>query len=302
MYKKYILIKLLMLLFSMPLLAQINITDDRGQQIQLEHPAQRIVSLAPHITENLFRIGAGRRLVAVVEYSDYPLVATQIERVGSFNKVDLERVIELKPDLVVAWGEGTPASQLRHLEQLGIKVLRESPHSFGDIADSLTRLGVATGFEGNAQRQVDEIEQRLAILRQRYRDARPVKLFYQLWQQPLITLNREQLINQMIELCGAINPFADRSEMAPRVGLEGVVAANPDIIVAGMQKRKRRIGIDENWRSYWSPWQQITAVKENLLFAMPADLAHRPTMRALDGVEKMCKMVDQARSTLALRH
>ncbi|WP_036231007.1 cobalamin-binding protein [Marinobacterium jannaschii] len=302
MYKKYILIKLLLLLFSTPLLAWINITDDSGRQIRLEQPAKRIVSLAPHITENLFRIGAGRTLVAVVEYSDYPLVATQIERVGSFNKVDLERVAELKPDLVVAWGEGTPAHQLSRLEQLGIKVLRESPRSFNDIAASLTRLGSATGFELNARRQVSQMEQRLGVLRRRYRDASPVKLFYQLWQQPLITLNRQQLIHQMIELCGAVNPFADRIEMAPRIGLEGVVEANPDLIVAGLQKRKRRIGIDENWRNYWAPWHQITAVREDLLFSIPADLTHRPTMRALDGVEQMCKMVDQARSTLAVRH
>ncbi len=299
MYKKYILIKLLLWLIPCSLLAQINVSDSQDGPVAADAPAQRIVSLAPHITENLYRIGAGGQLVATVEYSDYPAPARRLPRVGSYNRLNLEQVIALEPDLVIAWEAGTPPLQLARLEQFGIRVVRDNPTTFAELAAALRRLGELTGHGPAAEALAREVERRSAQVRDANRLRPPVKLFYQLWQQPLMTLNQTQLIHHMIETCGAVNPFARRPEAAPRINLEAVLAANPDLIVAGVRSGQEAQGLPDDWQQFWQPWSQITAVREQLLFSVPTDLTHRPTLRALEGMEQICAAVEQARNRLA---
>lgn len=296
MHKKYILNLVAFAWFSLlsaPVLSEVRVVDDLGRSLVLSQPAERVISLAPHITENLYSVGAGEQLVAAVSYSDYPEAAKALPRVGDFANLNIERILSLKPDLVVAWIDGSSSAQLGRLEQLGIPVLRESPDSFAEIATSLRRLGVLTGNDREAERVAADLEARVGYLRERFQAQPPLTVFYQLWHQPLITSNRSQLIDRIVRLCGGRNIFADRPEIAPRVNLEAVIAADPDVILSGVEKH------DPQWREQWKRWTQMKAVKHGFLFATDADQVHRATLRALAGAEAVCEQFDQARQTLA---
>ena len=295
MHKKYILNLVAfawLSLLSATVLSEVRVVDDLGQPLVLSQPAKRVISLAPHITENLYSVGAQEQLVAAVSYSNYPQAAKTLPRVGDFANLNIERILSLKPDLVVAWIDGSSSAQLGRLEQLGIPVLRESPDSFAEIATSLRRLGMLTGNNREAERVARDLEARVGYLRERFQAETPLTVFYQLWHQPLITSNRSQLIDRIVRLCGGRNIFADRPEIAPRVNIEAVIAADPDVILAGVEKH------DPQWREQWQRWTQMKAVKNGFLFAVDADQIHRATLRAITGAEAVCRQLDQARQKL----
>lgn len=296
MHKKYILNLITfawLSLLSTSTLSEVRVVDDLGQPVVLPQAAKRVISLAPHITENLYSVGAGKQIVAAVSYSDYPEAAKTLPRVGDFANLNIERILSLKPDLVVAWIDGSSAAQLERLEQLGIPVLRESPDSFAEIAASLRRLGVLTGHDVEAERVATDLELRIARLRDRFQEQTLLTVFYQLWHQPLITSNSSQLIDRIVRLCGGRNIFADRPEIAPRVNIEAVIAADPDVILSGVEKH------DPAWRGQWRRWSKMKAVEHGFLFATDADQIHRATLRAVIGAEAVCEQLDQARQALA---
>ncbi len=296
MYKKYIKKILSRLggvlicgLWSQTLWAEISVVDDLGQRLVLTKPAQRIISLAPHVTENLYAVGAGDLVVGAVAYSDYPPAAKALPQVGDFANLNIERILTLKPDLVVAWIDGTAPGQIARLEQLGIPVLQESPDSFPEIALSLRRLGIVSGRQASAEKAAAAMEARVQRLRERYASAPVLSVFYQLWHQPLITANDTQLIDQIIQLCGGRNLFAERPEVAPRIGVEAVIAANPDLILSAVERH------NPDWQKVWQPWQNVTAVRNGHLFSVEADHVHRATVRAVEGAEQVCAFFQQAR-------
>lgn len=296
MHRKYILKLAALFVFSLlsaSVLSEVRVTDDLGQPLMLPQPAKRVISLAPHITENLYSVGAGAQIVAAVSYSDYPDVAKKLPRVGDFANLNIERILSLKPDLVVAWIDGGSSNQLERLEQLGVPVLRESPDSFSEIAASLRRLGKVTGNEITAEQVAANMELRVAHLREHYQNERTLTVFYQLWHQPLITSNSSQLIDRIVRLCGGRNIFADRPEVAPRVNVEAVIAADPDVILSGVEKH------DPDWREEWRRWRELKAVKHDFLFSTDADQIHRATLRALSGAEAVCEQFEHARNALA---
>lgn len=298
MYKKYIkLFGLLIFLqyAAFPVLASVSVIDDTGNRITLAAPAQRVISLAPHITENLYAIGAGDLLVGATSYSDYPEEARALPLVGDYTSLNIERIVSLRPDLVVAWLDGTPPGQLERLRQLGLNVFAESPDSFGEITDSMRRLGVLTGKAAQAGQVAEALDARVAALRARPLAQQKLRVFYLLWHQPLITANHTQLVDHVIRLCGGENLFAERPETAPRVGVEAVIAANPDVILSAVGKQQ------PDWAEQWQPWTQVTAVRQGLLYSVDADLMHRASGRAVDGAEQVCALFDQARSQLGVR-
>lgn len=268
--------------------AQVTVTDDAGNAVRLEKPAARIVSLAPHITELLFAAGAGENMVAAVEYSNHPAAARALPRIGSYAAFDLERIAALKPDLAIAWGSGNPPGQVAQLRRLGIPVFVSEPQRLEDIATSLQRFGQLAGTP--AMGSVRSFNERLGALRQRYRDAAPVSVFYEIWNQPLMTVGGSHVISAVIELCGGRNAFASLAQPAATVGVEAVLRADPDAIVAS--------GMDEarpEWLDDWRRWPQLRAVSRGNLFFVPPDLLQRHTPRILDGAERLCAAVDSVR-------
>lgn len=267
----------------------ITVTDDARHTVTLNAPAQRIISLAPHATELLFAAGAGSKVVGVSDYSDYPEAAKHIPAVGSSSALDLERIIASKPDLVVFWGSGNSQAQVAKLRTAGIAVFESEPRDFNDIATSLERLGTLAGTTSTARPAADAFRARLQQLQNQYAHRSPVKVFYQIWRSPLMTLNDQHLTSKVIQLCGGENVFGKLTQLAPTVNTEAVLQANPEAIVSGS-------GANDDALAEWRKFPQLLAVKNGNLLTLNSDTMTRGTPRILDGAEALCKQLDIARS------
>lgn len=278
-------VKLLLLLavwlVAAPLSAEQVVTDDLGNVIHLAAPPQRIVGLTPHITELLYAVGAGERLVAVVDYSDYPVAAQSLPRIGNAERIDHERLLQLQPDLIIAWGSGTPARELDALRHLGIPMYLSEPRRLNAIGAQLRVFGAIVGTPAQAERAAREYEHRLAQLRARYATSPQRTVFYQLAQQPLLTVNREHLINDVLSLCGGVNPFADVPALTPRVDIEAVLAARPEAVVFALYPGESVAAVQAFWQGHGLP----TTTR---YIGVPGDYIHRATPRVLEGVERIC--------------
>jgi iron complex transport system substrate-binding protein len=276
---------------AMPTLAdQISVRDDSGATVALPAPAKRVISLAPHVTELLFAAGGGDAVVGVVSYSDYPEAAQRLPNVGAYNAFDLEAILALQPDLIVAWKSGNPSASLVKLRALGLPVFLSEPRALEDVASNLRRLGQLLGTEAIADAASEEFVTRLAGLRATYAGKAEVSVFYQIWFQPLMTINGEHIISQVIELCGGRNVFAAQPTLAPKVSLEAVLAENPEAIVAGSAADKH-----PQWKQDWRQWPQLRAVQNDNLFYVNPDLMQRHTPRILQGASALCAQLDEAR-------
>lgn len=278
------------LFLSLPAKAEITVTDDQHTALTLPEPANRIVSLAPSITELLFSAGAGDKVVAVVQYSDYPEAAKALPRVGGYTQLDVERILALQPDLVIGWQSGNQPQALEKLRQLGIPVYITETRFLEQIPETLERFGKLAGTDDTATREATRFRNTLNQLKNQYQNKASVSVFYQVWNQPLITINKQNLINQVIEACGGRNVFADLDTIAPRIDVEAVLQANPDAIVASGMGVERPEWLDE-----WLKWPAISAVKNDQLHFIPPGHIQRQTVRVLLGAERLCQQLDQTR-------
>ena len=271
--------------------ADLVFKDDSGREVRLKGPAKRIVTLAPHATEMLYAAGAGDRLIGTVEYSDYPPAAKKVPRIGSYDRFDLEAISALKPDLVIAWETGNPAAPVEKIRALGLTVYASQPNRMEDVAGQLERLGQLAGTEVVANQAAEHFRQRLAGLRAANAGKPKVRVFYQIWKAPLMTVGGPQIISSAIQICGGENVFGQLWQMAPTVSVEAVLEADPEAIVAtGMGDAR------PEWLDDWNKWPRMTAVKRGNLFHIHPDLMQRHTPRILDGAEQLCAALDVARS------
>ena len=270
--------------------AAISVTDDAQHRITLGKPAQRIVSLAPHATELIYAAGAGDKLIAVSDYSDYPEAATHLPSVGSVFALDTERLLALKPDLVVIWGTGNGKNLAQKLRDQHIAVFESEPKNYETIATSLERLGKLAGKESEAGDAARRFRERLQKLRAAYasKDV-PVGVFYQVSNKPVMTLNGTHMVSDAIRLCGGSNVFGALTPISPTISTEAVLAANPDAIITG--------GNDTGSLQMWQAYPVIKAVKAKHLYAVPADWLNRAGPRILDGTEALCKAIRSARNS-----
>ena len=270
-------------------MAEVAVIDDAGQRVILAQPAQRIVSLAPHATELLFAAGAGGRVVGVVAHSDWPPEARRLPGVGDANALDLERIVALVPDLVVAWPYTMPA-QLAALRARGATIFVSDPRSIAGIARDVEALGALAGTAATALPAATALRARHDALAAKFRGLPATSVFYEVWNEPLQTVGGGHLISEAIALCGGRNVFAALTSPAPTVSLEAVVAAGPDVIIAGSDDGRRPAWLDD-----WRRWRDVPAVRYDNLFVANGDLLHRSGPRFVDGVEALCVMLDQAR-------
>ncbi|MFO8024772.1 cobalamin-binding protein [Thiohalophilus sp.] len=266
-----------------------SVTDYTGQKVRLAQPAQRIVSLAPHVTELLFSIGAGERVVGAVNYSDYPEAAESIPRVGGYNALDLERIVALEPDLVVGWQSGNNPADLEKLRRFDLPLFINEPRRLTDIPETLRRLAVLTATEKRAEAVIADFEARLEELR-RFSDRQPIKVFYQIWDRPLMSVNDEHLIGDVIRLCGGRNVFGETVSLTPQVSEESVIARAPQAIVIGGMGEQHA-----EWLDRWRRWESIPAVAHHHLFMINPDHLQRHTVRILQGAETLCGQLQQVR-------
>jgi iron complex transport system substrate-binding protein len=271
--------------------AEISVHDDTGAVVRLSRPARRIVALAPHLAETLFAAGAGDRLVGTVDFSDYPEAAGKLAKVGGYSRIDLEAVVALQPDLIVAWQSGNSPADIDKLRGMGFPVYLSQPDRLEDVAGEIERLGRLADTPETAGALAQGYRARLAGLKRRYGNEPVVRTFYEIWKQPLSTVGGKQIISSVIRLCGGENVFGRLEAIAPVVSVEAVVAADPEAIIAS--------GMDEarpEWLDDWRRWPAMTAVARGNLFFVPPDLIQRHTPRLLDGAERLCRSLEIARS------
>ena len=282
-------------LLTCPAHAAVSVIDDAGNTVTLAQPARRIVSLAPHVTELLYAAGGGDRIVGTVSYSDYPPQAREIPRVGDNKALDLERIAALKPDLIVVWRHGNAQKQTDRLRALGLPLFFSEPRKLESIPENREKLGKLMDTGPVATRAAADFRQQVETLRKTYANRPPVTVFYQVWQQPLMTLNGQHMVSDMLALCGGRNLFGNEPPLVPTVSVEAVVAGNPEaMMTAGLGATRPDKPLADF--SMWEKWKSVTAVARNNLFIIDGDLVNRAGPRVVQGAAQICKDLDIARS------
>jgi len=265
--------------------ASCDMIDDAQQKWHVDKPRQRIISLAPNITEIIFAIGAEKQLVGVISGSDYPIAAKDIPVVGSYLGLDIERIVALHPDAIIVW-DNTFAKQLSAIKKIfngELQVYYSSPKLLNDIPHTIKNLGCLTARMNTANRVAQQFTQKLNSLPRTYPSSKKKRVFFQVGAYSLMTINKESWINQAIEFCGGKNIFAEMSTIAAEVSWEAVIAANPDVILSD--------ATENNWKDRWQKWQNISAVREGQLYSIPPDLIERASPRLVEGVERICRVL-----------
>jgi iron complex transport system substrate-binding protein len=271
--------------------ADIRVIDDRGRELVLERPAARIVTLSPHLAELAFAAGAGAKVVGVSAYTDFPPAAARLPLVSDHGKVNFEEVARLKPDLALMWVSGNRAPDFDRLEARGVRVFATEARRPEDIARILRLVGALAGTEPVADAAARDLEARFASLRERYSGRPQLKVFYEIWPEPLMTVNGRHLISYLVDLCGGRNVFADAAPLTPTISREQVLAADPDVIVvaAPAPRAAERIAV---WRS----WERLRAGREGRVYPVDPAAAHRMSPRIIDGGVELCEALERARA------
>ena len=234
--------------------AAVTVQDDDRNVIELAAHPERIISLSPGATAMLFAAGAGERVVGTSAYSDEPAAASSIERIGDAQSFDLERILALRPDVVVVWSGGTPAAEVARLQGVGLRIYHQHVKRLDDIPDSLRRLGMLTGTSAQAQSAASQLQLRIAALRSRYAHNSAASVLIQIWDRPIYTVGRDQIITDVIHACGFRNAFEDLQDVSPAVTIESVLARDPDYILA--------LASDQNAAQSWvQQWRQFASMK-----------------------------------------
>ena len=269
--------------------AEIRLQQADGSTLILDTPARSIVTLSPHLTELVFAAGAGDRIVSTVEYSEYPDAAREIPRIGDAFRLDIERIVSLDADLVIAWDSGNPRPALEQLRTLDVPVWSVEIRKPGEIATILEAMGAAVGSIRTANNEALAIRERLADLSAQYGNSKTLEYFYQVGAKPLFTINGDHLISRGLSLCGGRNIFENEPGLAFQVGYESVIVANPDALFAPQPEDQADPLLA------WRDWPGMQAVRQDALFLLPADSVSRATPRFLDSLELACKLLHHLR-------
>lgn len=252
----------------------------------------RIVSLAPHLTELTYAAGAGDRLVATIEYSDYPEAARRLPRIGDSFRIDYERLVALKPTMVFAWAGGTPPQLITRIRELGFKVEMFRARVLNDVPETLERIGVLAGTVEQATKASREFTTEIERLRAQYSARSTVDVFLQVNNRPLYTVNGDQIMSEVVSGCGGRNVFSDLATLAPTVSVEAVIAREPQAIISTDHQ-------PPSVQEQWSKWTNVPAVAAGAVYSLRADEITRPSYRLPNGMRKVCETIDDARRRLA---
>ena len=289
-----IVLALLAALPAVPAHAEVHVTDDAGHGVTLAAPAQRIVSLGPHLTELAYAAGGGAAMVGVIRFSDYPAAARQLAIVGDAHAIDFERIVQLKPDLVLVWGSGLNERHKARLRSLGLTVFESEIRSAQGIPNTLRRLGTLLGQAEAAESSARHFEAQWQALAERHRaqsSPRPVRVFWQLWHEPLMTINREHLISEAMRACGGANVFADLPLLTPSVSWEAAIAADPQLIATSGRKQDA----ERDFAAWRRLAKNVSAVKSQRFSSIDGDLIGRMGPRFVEGAAALCEAIEAAR-------
>lgn len=273
--------------------------DDAKRSVEFVIPPQRVITLAPNLTEFVYAVGAGGTLIGTMDTSNYPEEAKRVPRIGDYQRLDVERILSLKPDLVLVWHHGNQGRELGQLEAAGIKLFFVEPRRVEDLSNTLIRIGALLGHVEQGEARAAELRRGFAELRERYAKASPVTVFFQVWAQPLMTLNDQHLTSDLMTLCGGKNVFGAMAALAPQISVESVVAVDPEVFFTAREFDNtppplRRDPQREDFR-LWKNFTRLTAVKRAWMFTVPGDLVTRQGPRAIDGARAFCAALDDVR-------
>jgi vitamin B12 transport system substrate-binding protein len=242
---------------------------------------ERVVSLAPSLSEIVVELGAADRLVGVLDGGERPAALANVPSVGQYGQLNMERLLSLKPDLILLWPGSVGPAQREQLQRLNIPVYVSEPHSLEQLSTQVQAIAEQLGRAEAGRQLAARLRQRLAELRQRYQRAEPLRVFYQVWDQPLYTVGGGQIISDALSVCGARNVFDDLKLPAPQVSVEAVLQRNPEVILAG----------DQPQLDAWKAWPQVAAVARGHLLLVPDKGLERPSGQMLEAVARLCEVI-----------
>lgn len=267
----------------------VQVTDARGVAVQLARPAQRIITLAPHLTELVYAAAAGNRLAGVARFSNHPPEARLLPVVSDAAQFDIEHMLALKPDLVLAWQGGTPPEMVARIERIGVPVYVSGAARLADIARAIEAIATLAGTlsASAAARAALDADLR-ALASRRYADP-PVRVFYEIWPKPLMTVSNAHVISEIIELCGGINVFGALPSLTPEVSREALLAARPEVVLGGSSA--------DTARQFAARWAGLPPPLDSLpAYRISPDLIQRPTPRLIEGARLVCTRLEAVRA------
>lgn len=280
---------ILMFFISINSHAAIEVLDDSGQLITLTTAAQSIISLSPGLTELVYAAGGSLKIKAAGSFSDFPQQAKKLPEVGSYNALDVEQILAINPDLIIAWKSGNSTSQIEQLKRLGFNVYISEPINFNDIPDTIKKLGKLMGTEKSAQKNAHNFIRQLESLKQQYKPLNSKdkkRTFIQIWNNPVMSINNKHLISKVINFCGGKNIFSDALSLTYTPDIESVLKHNPEIIIATGMAVTSKI-----WLNRWHQWPYLSAVKNKRLYSVNPDHLVRHTPRILLGIKEVCQLI-----------
>ncbi|MFR0693321.1 cobalamin-binding protein [Enterobacterales bacterium AE_CKDN230030158-1A_HGKHYDSX7] len=248
--------------------------------------AERVVSLAPSLTDMVLELGAADRLAGVLDGGPRPQSLKALPSVGRYGQVNLEQILALQPDLLLVWPGAVPEAQLQRLKAVGIPVYVADPHRLQDISRQFRELGERLGQAQKGRELAAEFDARMAQLHAQYRREPPLRVFYQVWDRPLYTVGGRQIISQALEVCGGRNLFADLDLPAPQVGQEAVLERDPQVILAASEEQL----------SVWKGMRQLSATRLKQLWVVPDRNLEKPSFAMLEATEKLCRLLAGAKA------
>lgn len=269
-------------------------TNEQGDK---QSPKPSIIALAPHIVEMLYDVGAGEQIIGTTSFADYPEAAKKIPRVGNYVRLQIERVIELQPDLIIAWKSGNPSDDLARLAQLGFNIIYSQPNNFADIATEVRHFSNITGHSEQGEQVAQAFEKALAKIKTTYQNKTKITGFYELWSRPLTTVAKGSWPQQFLTICKVKNPFEQVITPYPQISIEKVLPASIQLIIQPLSvNQTEREGFN------WQDWPVIPAVANKQILQPDADAMHRMTMRSLTALQDLCADIDRTRTFLQQKH
>ncbi|MEI6895686.1 MAG: cobalamin-binding protein [Colwellia sp.] len=290
------MMKLISLLFSFVLMSD-SVNAAVSQTEPKEQAKPTIIALAPHIVEMLYAVGAGAQIIGTTAFADYPEAATDIPRIGSYIRLQLERVIELQPDVIIAWKSGNPSDDLARLQQLGFNIVYSQPETFRDIAQEVRTFANISGHSEQGERVAQKFETELAQITQFYQDKVEIIGFYELWSRPLTTVAKGSWPQQFLNICRVKNPFEAVLTPYPQISIERVLPASIQVIIQPISENQK-----EREAFNWHDWPIIPAVVNKHIIQPDADAMHRMSLRSLTALKDLCVEIDQTRTILQQKH
>lgn len=244
--------------------------------------ASRVVSLAPSLSEIVVELHATDLLVGMLDGGERPAALAQVPSVGRYGQIDMERLLSLKPDLLLLWPGSVPAAQRDQLERLGIATYTADPHGIDELIDQIEAIGVQMGRAEQGRARTQQLREQLHKLRAQYHRQQPLRVFYQVWDKPLYTVGGGQIVSDALAVCGARNVFAELKVPAPQVSLESVLLRDPQVILAS----------DQAQLDAWKAWPQVDAVRHERLLLVPDKGLERPSGQMIEATARLCQVLD----------